>query len=395
MRWVVWFVLAFAIAVGLAFALHVNQGNVAIFWPPYRIEVSLNFAVLALLAVFLAAHLLLVVTGKVLSIPQRFRNFRDRRRRDKATLSLHDGLLAFFEGRYGRVERIARAATSLPVTASAAALLAARAADQMNEPERRETWLEKAATDTEAAAALAMTRAEFALEQGRALEAVDLISRLQESGARHLAAQRLLVRAYESLERWDDLMPVLRSLQKRKALANDELARLRERTFRGQLAQAQAQAQVQSQAALRQVWRGLRSDERLMPDLVLPALQAFARAGLDAEACRMAEQALDAGLDERLLRAYANLPAASARDRLEHLEGWLERHGEQAMLLWALGVTCTREQIWGKAEDYLTRAQALESSAAVLLALAELYELTERSAEAGRAFRDSARFNRA
>ena len=49
MRWLVWLLLAFAVAVGLSLLLRFNQGNVAIMWPPYRIDISVNLA-LALLA---------------------------------------------------------------------------------------------------------------------------------------------------------------------------------------------------------------------------------------------------------------------------------------------------------------------------------------------------------
>jgi hypothetical protein len=42
MRWLVWLLLAFAAAVGLSLLLRFNQGNVAILWPPYRIDISVN-----------------------------------------------------------------------------------------------------------------------------------------------------------------------------------------------------------------------------------------------------------------------------------------------------------------------------------------------------------------
>ena len=44
LRSAIWLLLAFAGAVILALVLQSNHGNVAILWPPYRIELSSNMA---------------------------------------------------------------------------------------------------------------------------------------------------------------------------------------------------------------------------------------------------------------------------------------------------------------------------------------------------------------
>ena len=50
MRWVFWVALLFAAAVGLALFTELNLSNVVLFYPPYRVEMSLNFVLAALLA---------------------------------------------------------------------------------------------------------------------------------------------------------------------------------------------------------------------------------------------------------------------------------------------------------------------------------------------------------
>ena len=42
------------VLVGLALLMRVNHGNVAIFWPPYRLDVSVNLALVVLVAGFVA-----------------------------------------------------------------------------------------------------------------------------------------------------------------------------------------------------------------------------------------------------------------------------------------------------------------------------------------------------
>ena len=95
------------------------------------------------------------------------REYRDRRRRDRALTGLRDSLLAFFEGRYGRAERLARGALSDHALAGSAALIGARSAQRMHESERRDSWLESARLVRDVDGAYRATLAEIALEEHR------------------------------------------------------------------------------------------------------------------------------------------------------------------------------------------------------------------------------------
>ena len=78
MRAIIWSLLLVSAAVGLALLMRVNHGNVAIFWPPYRLDVSVNLALVVLVAGFAALHLLLVALANALDLPARVREFRSR-----------------------------------------------------------------------------------------------------------------------------------------------------------------------------------------------------------------------------------------------------------------------------------------------------------------------------
>jgi HemY protein len=386
MRWVAWLLLAFAIAVGLSLLVRFNYGNVAILWPPYRIEVSANFAMALLLLGFIVVHLLLVATGKALAMPQRVRDYRSRRRHEKATRALGNSVVAFFEGRLSRVEKHAKAAQSVPTTAAAAALVAARSAQRMQEHERRDRWLADANTDADASNAVLMTQAEIAVDEQRPLDAIRIVERMQASGARHLSGMRTLLRAYEQAERWDDVLATLRLLEKRDAVHPAAAARLRGRAFAELLGRRAGDA-----GAIRELWRGLRADERGLPELAAPTVLALAAAGATPEARKIAEQALDAAYTEPMMLAYASLSEVPARDRLERIEGWRNRYGDEPQLLLALGRTCIAEKLWGKAEDYLRRVIRAEPTPAAHAALADLYESTGRSHEAALEYRAAAK----
>lgn len=386
MRAALWLLLAFAVAVGVALLMHFNHGNVAILWPPYRIEVSANFAIVLLAVAFVVLHLLVLAARRALALPSRVRDFRVRRRREQAHTALRDSVLAFFEGRLGRVERLARAAQADPATAAPAALIAARCAQRMREQERRDRWLADARSDAKASTALLMTEAELALEDHRPLDAIALIEQLHAGGARHVVALRTALRAYEQAERWADVMHTLRLLEKRDALHPVALRRTRERAFDALVA-----ARGDDLPGLREMWRSLKAEERRLPELAARMATALIAAGAPEDARKSLEQALDAGYDPRPVPVYARLSTVPLRERLERLEGWRQRYGDEADLLLGLGQACAGEGLWGKAEDYLLKALEREPSVAVHAALGDLYACLERPDDANRHFRDAAR----
>jgi HemY protein len=386
MRWMVWMLVAFAAAVGLALLMRFNHGNVAILWPPYRIEVSVNLALVLLAAAFVALHLALVGMARALRLPQRVRDYRARRQQDLAVGALRDSVLAFFEGRLARVERFAQAAQGNAITAAPAALIAARSAQRLHEFERRDRWLSDVQADPGAGNALLMTQAELAVEDRRTQEALDIVERLNTKGARHIVSLRTALRAYEQAERWDDVLRTLRRVENRDSLHPAALRRLRDRAYGALVEHKSGDA-----AALRELWRSLRADERALPQLAALTGVALAEAGAPDDGRRIVEQALDAGFDEALAAAYARIGGSALRDRLERLEGWRERYGDEPALLLALGRVCSSDKLWGKAEDYLTLALSARASVEVHEALGELYDGLGRAHEAAQQFRAAAR----
>lgn len=386
MRWVVWLLLAFGAAVGLALLMRFNYGNVAILWPPYRIEISANLAIALLGAGFLLLHLLLLAAGKALSLPQRVRDYRARRRAEHAGAALRDSVLAFFEGRLGRAEKFARTAQASPATAGPAALIAARSAHRMQEQGRRDQWLQDAGADPGAANALLMTQAELAVEEQRPLEAIEIIERMHARGARHIASLRTALRAYEQAERWPDVLHTLRLLEKRDALHPTAGQRLRVKAYGAMLASRSGDA-----ASIRELWRGLRADERRASELAAPTVRAFAAAGAVDDARKVAEQSLDAAFSAPVIMAYGELTGLPLRDRLERIEGWRNRYGDEPELVLTLGRVCAAEKLWGKAEESLQRLVRHQPSVAAHAALADLYETLGRADDAALQYRLAAR----
>src|SRR5437879_2946277 len=110
MRVLFWLLAVFAAAVALVILGRVGAGYVMFVYPPYRVELSLLFFVVASLAGFLLLYAAMRLLGHAVSLPTYVRAYRSRRRRERAHAALAAALQAYYEGRYARAEKEAAAA---------------------------------------------------------------------------------------------------------------------------------------------------------------------------------------------------------------------------------------------------------------------------------------------
>ncbi len=389
LRNAIWLLLAFAGAVVLALLLRSNHGNVAILWPPYRIELSSNMALILTVVAFFVIHVVLLAIGRTLSIPQRIRDYRERRREKRAHRALQGAVLSFIEGRYDRAEKLAANALAYGTERDgkgAAALLAARSAHRLGAPQRRDDWVRHASGAGETQAAALMVQAEFALDDRQPNRALDAVDRMAAGGSQQPVALEAALTAYQQAGRWDRVLDTTRQLSRRGRLSEEQAARLRLLSYQRMLAERQGDAR-----SIRELWKSLRADERKSPELAAPTVAALAQAGSSDEARKIALAILDAGYDEATVEAYGAMSAVPPRQRLEQLERWRTRHGDKPKLLEMLGRVCASESLWGKAEAYLLGSIAAGDSVSARVALAQLYEAIDRPRDASEQYRLAAR----
>ena len=76
MRATLWLISLFALASGAAWLAWNNPGTVSLFWPPYRIDLSLNVLVLMLVLILLVMLLAQRALATLLALPRQAQRWR-------------------------------------------------------------------------------------------------------------------------------------------------------------------------------------------------------------------------------------------------------------------------------------------------------------------------------
>jgi HemY protein len=393
MRLLIWLVALMAAAIGIAVTARFNPGNVVLFYPPHRIDMSLNLFVVLAALLFLALYGLVRAINGTLKMPARVAAYRQRKRERDGNKGLRDALKALFEGRFGHAEKAAMRAAELPDNAGLAGLIGARAAHRMREPARRDAWLAGIAHDNTLKTARLMTVTELLVDDHEPEAALQAVAELNASGQRHIHALQWSMKANQQARNWPEVLRLVRTLDKRKALHPALAARLRELSYEALLSEGGHDAE-----SIRRVWASVPAPDRIKPYIAARAAAAFNASGLHDEARAIAEEALKAGWDERVVRAWRDSagPAGSASllAQIEHSETWLNERPNDPELALTLGALCLKQKLWGKAQRYLELALSDATDPQLArdahLKLAQMHEALGQHEEAAAHYRQCA-----
>lgn len=390
MRTWFWTLLLAVIAVALAVVLRSHSGNVLLLVWPWRISMSLTLAVLLIVAAFIVLYVGLRLLAWLLAIPDRVRAWRGKRAQARDHELLERGWIGLLEGRYTTAEKDLTKLldqTKVQTRRVLAALSAARATHGLGEFDRRDRLLaiaqEQAGTDAGLIEATATVSADMLLDQGRAERALAVLEPLADGGARHLHTMRLLLRAHTALHHDEQVFTLARGLVRRNALARSEADQLIDASGAARLRAAAAGGSD----AWRAIWKDLKAEERLLPEIALSGAAAFEAAGEASEAARVLEAAVAVKFNPALVAAYARCEAEQVSRRLARAETWLQQRPTDPDLLTALGMLCLNGQLWGQAERYLLRSLSRRSDAQTHALLGSLYDRLDRPADAVRHWR--------
>ena len=393
MRVFLWLLALMAAAIGIAVTARFNPGNVVFFYPPYRIDLSLNLFLVLTALLFGFLYVLMRAFAATISMPRKVAAYRQQKRERDGNKGLRDALKALFEGRFGHAEKAAARAAELPDNAGLAALIGARAAHRMRQGSRRDHWLASVAHDNSLKTARLMTMTELLVDDHRPQAALEAVAELSASGMRHIHALQWSMKAHQQAKNWPEVLRLVRLLDKHKALHPALSARLRELAYDALLSDRTHDAE-----SILRVWSTIPSSDRVKPFVAARAAGAFNARGLHDEARAAAEEALGAEWDDRVVRAYRDAAGAAGSPALlaqiEHCEIWMRARPTDAELALTLGSLCLKQKLWGKAQRYLEQALSDATEARMVreahLKLAQMHDALQQGDQAASHYRQCA-----
>lgn len=370
MKYLFWLMLLFSAAVALATASH-NPAYVLLVYPPYRIELSLTLFVASYVLSVIFCYSLLRLTLAAIQLPSHVRKYRVERAQGKSHKLLNDALLAFFEGRYAAAEKASAQAMALGDTSALHPIIAARAAHELREFDKRDAYLAAAKSKTVGENTMRLiAKTEFQLSQKQPQSALNSLKELSASGIhKHVGALNLELKAQLQARNWDSVLGVITQLEKRDAIDKMAADQLRQQAWLEKL-----RGQIQDVATMRALWKSIPGEFKQRSKIAAAAAKAFNQLGDCQSAVQLLAGILNAQWDSELVALYGDCQAEDVLAQIEQAEKWLSLHKQDPGLLLALGKLCLHQKLWGKAQNYLDASLSLEPSNAAHAALGQLAE---------------------
>jgi len=218
MRAALWLLALFGVAVAAALFAGNNQGTVTLYWPPYRIDLSLNMVVLLLVGGFVTVYAALRALAALLALPHQARRWRVQQKERAMHGALLDALTHMLGGRFIRSRKAAAAALSQEHALEAngeavphgkqlralAHMIAAEASHALQDRATRESHLQDALQEAPMRGSIneqemhegaQMRAARWSLDDRDANAALDRLAALPQGAARRTLALRIKLKA--------------------------------------------------------------------------------------------------------------------------------------------------------------------------------------------------------
>ncbi|MGE8318764.1 MAG: heme biosynthesis protein HemY [Comamonas sp.] len=381
MRAALWLIALFAIAVAAALFAGSNQGTVTLYWPPYRIDLSLNLVALLLLLGFALVYGGLRGLSAMFELPRQARRWRMLQKERAMHAAALQGMTQLQAGRFVRARKAALSALAqekalreagddiphgLELRVLAHVLAAHSSQALQDQAQRDEHWqlalqeAQQAKGQPELREGAQLVAAQWALDDRDAAAALDHLSQLPQGAARRTLALRLKLKAAQAMKSTKAALDTARLLAKHRAFSASAAQSIVRSMATALIDDAHDPEQLQ------QAWRQLDAGERQMPEVGIHAARRLL--ALQGSATTAREWLLPAW--ERYTGS-GNLPALQLRRLLQALAEsfhtpdaeWLARieaaqhkRPNDVSLQYLAGVACLRHQLWGKASHWLGEA---------------------------------------
>lgn len=425
MRIALWLIALFGVAAASALFASGNASSISIFWPPHRIDLSLNLFLALLLVFFFIVHLALQAISSLLAIPGQAQSWRARHHERILHGSMLEALSHLVAGRFIRAKKAAELVISretalqnsdepwsqAPRLRVLAHLLAAESAQALQDKSSRDSHFEEALKqanlhdDKHSREGVLLRAVRWSLEERDPKAALNWLEQLPSGVARRTVALRLRLKVARLARRTDLALETARLLAKHRAFSETSAQGL----VRALVLESVHGARDADQ--LLALWQTLEPAERALPEVacasadcllrmqghattafawLLPIWERF----VQQPGCLSPEQSL--ALIQVLEYGFSSAPDAIDEHWLVRIEHAQQAQPASAPLQYLAAVACLQLQLWGKALQLLKQAQPRLNNPALQrrcwLMQAEMAQRQGDTTTAAQAWQNAARF---
>ncbi len=426
MRAALWLMGLFALAVAGAWLAGNNQGTVAVFLSPYRLDVSLNLVLLCLGGLMFVLLLAQRALSALLSLPREARRWRLQQKERAAHAALLDAMGYFMAGRFLRARKSAEAVLDREASLSAADqklahsvslralahVMAAESAHALQDKALREIHLAQALKEVEQASVadrqtllegIPLRAARWLIDDRDANASLDQLRQLPASVSRRTVAMRLQLKAARLAGQPEQALDTALLLAKHRAFSPTASHSL----VRGLV--LELIVRTHDEKAMEKLWLSLPLAQRAMPEVATEAAMRLVHLRGSAvqarqwllpvwDSMKAAQNAWDAVAMQRLVRSVhvtmVDVLSTDARPWLARIEAAQQARPSEPHLQFLAGMACHHHQLWGKAQTLLSQAaknlQDPSMQRQAWCALAELAEQRQDAAAALQAWKQAA-----
>ena len=384
MRAALWLIGLFAIAVAAALFAGSNQGSVTLYWPPYRIDFSLNMVVALLLLGFVLLYGALRSISAMFELPKQAKRWRVQQKERAMHGAALDAVTQLQAGRFVRARKAALSALAqekalhdagedmphgLQLRVLAHVLAAESSHALQDEAQRALHWdlamQEAAGSDAKRLPELRegtqLLAAQWALDDHNAHAAMDHLAQLPQGAARRTLALRIKLKAARQLQQALAALDTARLLAKHRAFS----ASAAQSIIKGLAAELINDAHDPDQ--LMQAWHNLDANERSMSEVGIHASRRLQQLGGSPAQMRdwllptwerftASNKGLPSLQTERLVRVLEDSLGDLDAPWLARIEAAQQSRPHDEYLQYLAGCACLERQLWGKAQQWLQQA---------------------------------------
>lgn len=370
--------LVVVVAVAVTLMAQGNASKVLIFFGQYRIDMSLNFAVVAILLLFLVLYVMMRAWRASSQLPGKFKEYWTNRKQNALLQANTQGLIALITGDEQGAHKALSQASKTGIETDLSYLIRAMSAIQADRYDVAEEILnQEKAKVGEHSHALVVLRGKVALSKQDFSGALSMLEAMDPLAAKLPQVQRLRMLALMGLARWQDALVQYRACIAVSALTNAEKNEALMRIYMGL-----GESAGQDASKMKEVLSNAKSAELENMGVLRMLATGLLRSGLVTAARTLLETALNQNYNKDLLPIYHQVAVLEPRDALPNVERLLAQQPADLRLLELAADVCEREQLWGKAISRFEAVYAKQPSAHVAGKLERLYEAANQGERA-------------